>query len=284
MNAAADNRHAPLTPVLPPQGLAVKLVGCGGVGAQLARPLCCYLAGLQVPCRVLFADGDVFEPANLARVLFPRPGNKAAILRDDLAPLVGSPFFTLLALPEYVTAQNVARLIGEGDIVLLCLDNHASRKLINDFCRGAGDGGPDKPAGRRNVVLISGGNDGVEVVNGQPRRGTYGSVQVYIRRDGQDITPDLSQFHPEIAKPADRLPTEKGCSEMLNSVPQLLAANAMVAAVMLSTLVLVLCDRLHYGEIAFDIADGLMRPLPLFPPAPPEGAAQPPKTRTKSPG
>jgi hypothetical protein len=35
---------------------------------------------------------------------------------------------------------------------------------------------------------------------------------------------------------------------------------------MLNTLWLHLCGATHYGELVFDIADGLMRPMPLSPP------------------
>ena len=33
--------------------------------------------------------------------------------------------------PEYVTEDNVARLIGEGEVVFLMVDNHASRHLVS---------------------------------------------------------------------------------------------------------------------------------------------------------
>ncbi|HEY2951716.1 MAG TPA: hypothetical protein VGK40_03980, partial [Verrucomicrobiae bacterium] len=64
----------------------------------------------------------------------------------------------------------------------------------------------------------------------------------------------------------DKLPTDKSCTELITSVPQILFANLTVATCMLNTLLLHLSGALHYSELAFDIADGLMRPAPL--PAP----------------
>ena len=58
-------------------------------------------------------------------------------------------------------------------------------------------------------------------------------------------------------------PDEAGCSDELESVPQIVFANLTVASTMLNTYWLYLCGVLHYPEIVFDIAEGLMRPVPL---------------------
>ncbi len=47
------------------------------------------------------------------------------------------------------------------------------------------------------------------------------------------------------------------------AAPQVLAVNLMTAATILNTLWLFLAGRVSYGEIVFDVAEGLMRPLPL---------------------
>ncbi|MBP7828679.1 MAG: ThiF family adenylyltransferase [Kiritimatiellae bacterium] len=247
----------------PAGGLSVKIVGLGGTGSQVARGLCLYLGAAAADSRIVLLDGDAFEPANASRMFFSRPGNKAEVLREDLLPFLADSRVTLLAAGEYVTAENLPRWIQSGDIVFLCVDNHATRKLVGDFC--AGRGAAPAPA---DLTLISGGNDGIETTpEGEVRRGTYGNAQVYLRRNGADVTPDLSRFHPEIAAPRDRLPTDKGCSELMDSVPQLFFANLLVASVMLNTFYLLACGALGYHEIAFDLAEGLCRPVgaPLEP-------------------
>jgi hypothetical protein len=57
---------------------------------------------------------------------------------------------------------------------------------------------------------------------------------------------------------------------LVAAVPQVLFANLAVASALLNTLWLHLCGALHYGELAFDIAEGFMRPVvPLEPLADP---------------
>jgi hypothetical protein len=130
------------------------------------------------------------------------------------------------------------------------VDNHVTRKLVNDHC-----------AKLKNICLISGGNDGVgKDSSGAVRRGTYGNVQIYVRRGGRDLTPSLSEYHPEIANPKDKHPADLNCTELVVSKPQILFANLAVASAMLNTLLLYLSGKTHYGELSFDIAEGLSRP------------------------
>lgn len=234
-----------------PELASVKVIGLGGVGSIVARYVSLFLASLGGEVRVVLIDGDRFEPSNANRMFFGACGNKAVVIRDELASRFGETSLSLIAVEEFLTAENAGRLIRDGDIVLLTVDNHATRKLVNDHC-----------ARLCNVCLLSAGNDGVgRDGDGVRRRGTYGNVQVYLRSGGRDGTPPLTHHHPEIAKPTDHLPTEQSCTELVASVPQILFANLAVASALLNTLWLHLCGALHYRELAFDIADGLMRPV-----------------------
>jgi hypothetical protein len=239
-----------------PADLSVKLIGLGGVGGIVARYLAVFLAAQPQSTRLVLIDGDAFEPSNASRMLFGNCGNKAAVLHGELLPRIENSALTVLAIEEFVTSQNIERLIQEGDIVILAVDNHTTRKLVSEHC------------GRlANTCLLSGGNDGVANEPGAPmHRGTYGNVQVYLRRNGTDASPALTRYHPEIAHPTDHHPLEKNCTELLTSVPQILFTNMLVATSILGTLWLHLCDGLSYSEVAFDLADALMRPVPL--PAP----------------
>jgi hypothetical protein len=248
---ALRERTAPLRPRLAAD-TSVKIIGLGGVGAIVARYGAMFLRALATEVRLVLIDGDSYEASNASRMLFGRTGNKAAVVREELLPHVRESRVTLLAIEEYVTEENVGRLIQEGDIVALAVDNHATRKLVGEFCASQ----------RRDVCLVSGGNDGVgEDASGRLLRGTYGNCQIHVRARGADVSPPLTHLHPEIREPADHLPTSASCTELAGSVPQILFANLTVAAAMLNTLWLHLCGALHYGEICFDIADGLMRPV-----------------------
>ena len=249
-------------PTLAP-GSGVKLVGLGGVGSIVARYLVLFLRALEVDSRLVLVDGDEFEPANAARMAFAEPGNKAECVRDELLHLVEESRLGLLAVPEYLTPENLGRLIEEGDVVLLTVDNHATRKLVSDHCATLSD-----------VTLLSGGNDGVGPDStGAERSGTFGNVQVYRREGGVDRSPDLGRFHPEIARPADRRPDELDCVSAAQSTPQLLFANLQTASALLNTLLLHLCGDLGYPELCFDIRAGRMAPSELPATGPGPGSA-----------
>jgi len=243
-------------PNLPP-GTSFKLIGLGGVGGIVARYLSIYLGSLEVDTRLVLIDGDAFDDTNVTRMCFSRFGNKAAVVRDDILQHSGDSRLTLLAIEEFVSKENLERLIQPGDVVVLAVDNHATRKLVNDFCATRRD----------DLCLISGGNDGIEVdAAGRQLRGTYGNVQIYLRRGGEDASPSLTHYHPEIATPVDDLPTEMSCAEAMSHVPQILFTNLMTAAALCNAIWLYLCGELHYSELSFEIHDGLMRPSAL--PAP----------------
>ncbi|HEX6813631.1 MAG TPA: ThiF family adenylyltransferase [Planctomycetota bacterium] len=236
----------------PRESLAVTMIGLGGVGGIAARHLAVFLASLECPTRLVLVDGDRFEPHNRTRMMFGREGNKAEVVRDELRERHAGTGLAVLAVPEYVGPANVERLIENGDHVVLAVDNHATRKVVSDRCRALAD-----------VVLVSGGNDGVGVDrDGKYRLGTYGTVQAFVRHSGRDQTPSLCRWHPEIAEPADTVPEpDRGCLAAATSRPQLLFANLQVASSVCSTLFLQLCGNLPYAEVAFDIAAGRMRPM-----------------------
>lgn len=231
-------------------GSSVKIIGLGGVGSIVARYGSVFLASLRNTVFLTLMDGDKFEPSNASRMIFGDCGNKAEVLYQDMAPRFKDTNLVIDRVRRYVTPGNIKKLIEPGDIVLMCVDNHPTRQLVNRHCQKL-----------KNIVLISGGNDGVEKdKSGKVHRGTYGNVQIYVRRKGKDITHDLAAFHPEIAHPEGKMPHQKNCTELVVSVPQILFANMAVASAMLNTLLLHLSGQTHYSELCFDIAEGLMRP------------------------
>lgn len=216
------------------------VIGLGGVGGIVLRLLVPFLHSERACATVLAVDGDVFEERNRGRMLFGRPGPKAVVLAEELSAVYGDRV-TVLPIPRYVTPQSARCLLAEGDVVFCQPDNHATRRTVERACMRLGD-----------VALFSGGNDGAE--NG--KTGTYGNIQVYLRRRGRDVTNPISRFHPEIARPADRLPTRRGCAAMAASAPQLLFTNAAVAVAMLGAFYSWRCGKLAYEEAYLDILAG----------------------------
>ena len=218
--------------------MEIKAIGIGGIGCALLPFLCRFLQYSGTAARLTLIDGDSFERANAARQAFPRLGNKAEVKAGELAQEFQGLSFR--AAPEYVTAANVARLVAPGDTVFLMVDNHASRLLVSAHAATLND-----------VTLISGGNDLHD-----------GNVQVYVRREGRDLTPSLSRYHPEIAAPRDRNPADLSCEELAAAgAPQLLFANLTVAALMLNAFYACQKGALGYSEVYCDILENLTRPV-----------------------
>jgi hypothetical protein len=253
-------------------GEAFKVVGLGGVGGIVARYLALFLRALGRDLRLVLVDGDSFEQKNATRMAWLVPGNKAEVVADELGLLLEDSRVALSAVPEFLTPENLPDLLGEGDTILLAVDNHATRKLVTDHV-----------AGLKDAVLISGGNDGVgEDSHGRMRKGTFGNVQVFVRADGRDVTPPLDAFHPEIRDPADRRPDQEDCLEAMLSTPQLLFANLQTASSMLASLWVLTDEGPAYGEVSFDIAAARMAPSPLGMPTGEPGPGHPSPDRPGS--
>jgi hypothetical protein len=249
--------YTPLDSSAPPvcaelrEGCRLRIIGLGGVGGILLQFLLMYLRSLMTPARVALIDGDTFEVRNAQRMSFDTLGNKAEVKAAEAIELVTGSAVEVVAVPEYVTGENIARLIpsGEGDFVFLCVDNHVTRRLVSEHCQTLSD-----------MTLISGGNDEVAL----PKRlGTYGNVQVAIRQGGRNVTIPITRFHPEIANAEGALPGGPNCSQMAISAPQILFANLAVSSAMLSAFLACVWGRLSYQEVQFDILAG--RCVPHFP-------------------
>jgi molybdopterin/thiamine biosynthesis adenylyltransferase len=207
---AADSHPANPVGLSKLAGRAIKVVGIGGIGSTLVAYLGRFLWSHNAKSLAItmdLIDGDHYELKNKARMSFPTSENftnKAAAKAIELAHDFGDRL-AVRPIPEYVAEGNIAALVGEHDIVFLAVDNFKTRKLVSDHCETLQD-----------IVLFSGGNDGVEA--GQD--GTLGNVQVYERRDGQNLKNPIITFHPEIQTPADRAPYELSCEELaLSSAP-----------------------------------------------------------------
>lgn len=222
----------------------VVLIGCGGIGSQLAGPLVRYLASRPAPQPLLvLVDGDRFETSNLTRQACSASdlGANKAEVTAGLARAVG---LGVQVVPFHVTADNVGHLVREGDTILLAVDNHAARARLDRHV-----------ATLRDATLISGGNDE-----------TDGNVQVVRRRDGWSVDGHLVEIHPEIGETADReVLGEPGCQVMAAERPQLLVTNLMVASAMLNALWQVVeRGSVPYSEVYLDVLQSAARPRRWF--------------------
>ena len=218
----------------------VLVIGLGGIGSCLVPHLARLMAySEKLPKRLTLIDGDSFQESNASRQDFRKDGllmNKAVAWAGRIAKEF--PQLELSSVAEYLTPSNARGLVKDGSILMLCVDNHASRLLAQE-----------RASQLRDVWLISGGNDY-----------TDGNVQVFVKRSGRILAPSISIFHPEISVPRDRRPDEVGCDEEVFSMPQLLTANLMAASLMLNALYALSEDKLDHNEVYFDTIKNAARP------------------------
>jgi len=187
----------------------IVIIGLGGIGSILCERIARYLTySSEEGVKLLLVDGDEYEPKNFDRQDFTRMGNKAEVKAADLKMQFSR--LNVSSYPAFVNETNLAQVVTEGSIVFLCVDNHKTRMIVSNYSNKLKD-----------VTLISGGNDLID-----------GNVQIYIRQNGSDLTPDLCSYHPEIANPDDKLPEEMSCEELALSEPQLYFTNLGVATIM----------------------------------------------------
>lgn len=217
------------------------IIGLGGIGTCLYPQLYQYLQyRADEKWEVILMDGDYYELKNAQRQFFGHLDsvgkNKAQVLAELY--IKQFPQITFSHKPMYITEQNTI-LIREGDIVLMGVDNHATRKLVSDCCSQL-----------KNITLISGGNEL-----------TTGDVLVYVRRDGKDLTvPFTTDYNPEIRNPQDHNPGDVGCEDLVESAPQLLPMNLAVATAMIGCLDTILSGAtVPYSTLYLDLRTGNAR-------------------------
>ena len=217
----------------------IVLVGCGGIGSQLLPPLARYLSNRPEPRALLvLVDGDVFEPENRSRQACSQRdlgSNKA----EALARVARDDGLAVQAIPEFLDETNVRSIVREGDVVLLAVDNHRARALVDRHLGSLDD-----------ATLISGGNDE-----------TDGNVQLVRRRNGAFVDGGLAEIHREIGRATEaEFAARNGCERQADERPQLVITNLMVASAMLNCAWAVLeRGSVSYSEVYLDVIANAMR-------------------------
>jgi len=204
------------------------LVGAGGTGSLLARPLQHYLiASSKNDYELIIVDGDQVERKNLARQLF-HPDDITKSKAERLAAsLLGHP----TVVNGFLTEELAPGLFKEGDRVILAVDNFGVRKLVDEVA-----------AEKKNFTVINPGNELWTA-----------TCQIHVRRDGKNITPRISYMHEEITDSEFVLPeTGHDCSvRALTGEEQTIAANMSAASMALNAMVQVTELDANEQEIQF---------------------------------
>lgn len=205
------------------------IIGCGGIGSHLIPQILRYAK--SSPGQVVLVDGDHVSLSNLDRQDFEESdigACKSLALHGRYKALYDIDF-----VDEYVGVDNVAEIIEDGDVVLLCVDNHVCRKVVSQHCESL-----------ENITFISGGNEL-----------TDGNVICYLKRGGTEIGPRFGVRHPEILTTEDGDRSTMSCEEIeaLPGGEQIIATNVMVASWMLTFLHHVSTNSHKYFEVYFDL-------------------------------
>lgn len=226
------------------------VVGVGGVGTWLVQGLARQLEWRAPGSGLILVDGDNFEPKNKERQNFKGVGNKAEVVASELVAefpqtyIVPQPVWIVENVVEQEPLEEdgempsaskvrAVDLLCEGDVVYAVVDNDACRKVLIEAA-----------AKLDNVDLFTAGNDD----------GYYYSAYHYRRRDGEDITVNPLENHPEYESPSDRNPGDLSCQERaeLEGGTQLIGTNMGVAAYLLSRTNMVIFDGLDPTEMETD--------------------------------
>jgi len=110
----------------------IVIVGVGALGSHLV------LLGRNWPVRFTVVDFDRVEKKNTMSQFHSRMGvgrNKAQAMQQSMQGLYG---MRLEAVPHKLTADNAEALLGGADLVVDCVDNAATRRVISQTVRAAG--------------------------------------------------------------------------------------------------------------------------------------------------
>lgn len=192
--------------------MEIVIIGIGGIG----YPLSDFVSRTMMEQdRLILVDGDILEERNLDRQGDPfSVGRRKASSRANVLGEI-YPSKRIVAIDKYIDGDDHALFnnkIEESDKIVFfaCVDNHKSRKIIQDLVAVA-----EMP----NVLLISGGNE------------LYtGDVLVFEKRGGEIILPRIDTFHGEINEEGEGPVGGGHCRR--NQAEQVLATNLMVAATM----------------------------------------------------
>jgi len=220
-------------------------IGCGGTGSLLvpyiARIMSC--PSFENIAGYILVDGDKVASKNILRQNFISAdiGNfKAEVLAKRYSLAFG---IEIASVPVYITGKESLDRISQNRLKILisCVDNNKTRKIIAEW---QNDNIYSDP------IWIDSGN---ELLGGQ----------VFIQGAATNgIRTDILKAHPEIAKVEDKLPTELGCAERLNSGEQSLGVNATAANVIFNIVCTLLRnEKLRYYEVDFTAHNSFRKKL-----------------------
>lgn len=215
------------------------LIGAGGTGSHFISAALPYLKAYHdnngEDWEFLVVDGDNYESKNLSRQLF-NPEFVGLNKADTLAQMYQR--YPVYGIPKFLGRQDLPAIILENSVVLIGVDNYSLRAIVEQHVSTLD-----------NAVVINAGNEYHD-----------GSVQLWVRDNGENKTPRLSYGHPEIRYIGEDDRAFMSCQEVaqLPGGEQLIIANMAAAQHMLTALWRYHSDawRTGWTELQFDLLEG----------------------------
>lgn len=246
-----------------PTAQSVLVLGCGGTGAYVVSHLARLINVLNQERRndikLFLADGDVVEEKNLKRQHFISSDinqNKASVLAERYAAVFGMEILVIPRdiekLEEFNVLGNTRQRTDRSDLVIGCVDNNASRRLVYKWFIGEGEGQEENFAWRPRFWIDAGNEERAgQVICGYapPSRGSYGSRKVKIDARLKDTVgefslPCVTECYPELMNEEDsKFNSELSCAERAESAPQNMQTNVTAA-----TLAINYAQKIIMGE------------------------------------
>lgn len=209
------------------QPTSILVVGCGGTGGHLVPHLARLVGvmredtGSGLNLNLILADGDVVEKKNLVRQNFVASDigkNKAEVMAARYSRAFG---YEISAVVEDIENRDtINKLIGASGMVIGCVDNNASRRVINHwFLDGEGyygkfwiDSGNEESAG--------------QVVCGHVP-GTHQATSDFC-------LPSVFEVFPDLMEDESGFNSQLSCAERAQSAPQNMQTNVTAATIIMN--------------------------------------------------
>jgi PRTRC genetic system ThiF family protein len=212
----------------------ILIIGCGGTGAYVTGHLSKIISTMSVKPELILADGDAVEEKNLLRQHFTNSDitkNKALVLAERYSAAFG---LNITAYPKdlesyYDIIELLPTKSNKINIVIGCVDNNATRKIINEWFLS-----------QRQAFWIDSGN---EEKNGQVICGykiyqySSGTSRLNVKNkclNGEFSLPTVIELYPEILQSKEKFNSELSCAERAISSPQNMQTNVTAATLVLN--------------------------------------------------
>lgn len=225
-------------------------IGCGGTGSYLV-PMISRILG-SVPNRnrdlaYTLIDGDIVEQKNTGRqnfIMSDIATNKSQVLSRRYSSAFD---VDIDCIPEYLVDnnKNMKSILQNAFIIISCVDNHKTRKMISDMINIPKDDKDIQKYGYNDpFIWIDAGNEkdwGHVFVTG-----IYGS-----RTSNYKLSSILNK-HGEISNGEDKHPNELSCAERARSGEQSIGINMQAALTIFNICDIIIKNQsLNYYEVLF---------------------------------